>query len=294
MTILLVGHEGYIGSGLLRYLQAHHKVIGWGRKQDVCTLSASILKELKITAVVNCATVMDRVSTCFNMGSESDVVNIGGTRALVAALKGSEIRLIHLSTKDVFGEVYSCNDVEEGEFYYKPKFLVDDDQPFQPKTIYAKTKLVSEFIAESHPWTVVIRLSSCYTDFDHHRGNWIVSLTKTLLQKKPVTVTNGGKQFRDLLHVDDLGKLVNCILESDNYNVKFNAGGGSGNILSILEVIRMIEPTAEIVKTYGSDYGFAFNNRFVTELFAWRPRILFDEKLLIIRKNINSKKSAGV
>ena len=294
MRILLIGHEGYVGAGLFRYLSTHHQVIGWGRERDICTLNESIIKDLKITAVVNCAAIVDRVSNEFTIDSESDRVNVGGMRTLVSSLKGQDIKLVQISTKDVFGKVYSRTDVEEEQYCYKPKFLVDDSQPFAPETIYAKTKLMSEFIVESHPQTVVIRLSSCYTDFDHHRGNWVVSIMKTLLQEKPVTVTKTGKQFRDLLNADDLGRLIDHVLESEHYGVKINAGGGSDNIFSILQVIRMIAPDAKIIETDGGDYGFAFNNRLAAELFDWKPQISFASRLPVIRENIIAGRPTSV
>lgn len=291
MNILLLGHEGYIGTGLFRYLSTHHQVIGWGRKSDICNLNVSVIEDLKVTVVVNCAAIIDRTTSDFTVNSESDKVNVGGVRAMVLALKNQNIKLIQISTKDVFGSVYSRNDIKEEQYCYKPKFLVDDNQPFAPETIYAKTKLMSEFIVESHPQTVVIRLSSCYTDFDHHRGSWVVNIMKALLEGKPITVSNTGKQFRAPLNVDDLGRLIDCILESKHWGVKINAGGGSGNVVSILQYIRMISPKAGIIETVGRDYGFAFNNRLAGELFGWKPRISFASRVPIIRKNIIAQRS---
>jgi len=294
LKILLIGHQGYVGAGLFRYLGTHHQVVGWGREDDVCSLNASIIKDLKVAAIVNCAAVINRASANFILDSDSYRVNAGGMRALVSALKDTDIKLIQISTKDVFGSVYSRSDVDEEQYSYKPKFLVDDSQPFAPETIYGKSKLMGEFVAESHPQTVVIRLSTCYTDFDHHRGSWVVKIMKALLQGKPVTVTNTSKQFRDPLNADDLGRLIDLILESDRCGVKINAGGGADNILSILEFIRMVNPDAGIVKTAGGDYGFAFNNRLAGELFGWKPQISFASRVPVIRENIIAQRSAGV
>jgi len=160
LRILLIGHEGYVGAGLLRYLSNHHQVTGWSKESDICSLNASIIGDLQIAAVINCAAIIDRVASDFVVDSDSDRVNVGGTRTLVSALKNKDIKLIQISTKDVFGKVYSSNDVEEEQYSYKPKFLVDDSQPFAPETIYGKTKLMSEFIVESHPntqWSFVFR-----------------------------------------------------------------------------------------------------------------------------------------
>ena len=46
MRILLTGDEGYVGSGLTRYLRQAHEVVGWNSQKDVRTLNSSIIKEL--------------------------------------------------------------------------------------------------------------------------------------------------------------------------------------------------------------------------------------------------------
>ena len=295
MRILLIGHEGYIGSGLYRYLSTRYQVTCWGKKNDICTLNAPILKELKIKAIINCAAVIDRISMGFVVGSESDRVNVNGMYTLVRALKDQEVKLIHISTKDVFGMAYTSTDVDENADSYKPKFFIDDNHAFSPETTYAKTKLMSEYIAESHPFAVIIRLSCCYTDYYHHRGSWIHNLIKILLQGKPVTVTDEGKQFRAPLNVDDLGGLIDNILVSNAYGVKINADGGINNIYSVLQVIRMIAPNAKINKVGDVlDYGFAFNNRLAGTLFNWKPSILLSDRLPVMRENINLRRAISV
>ena len=81
MKILLTGFEGYVGSGLARYLWQAHDVIGWTSQKNICTLTSSILKELDINAVVNCAAITDRVTPLFRVDSPTDLVNVGGARA---------------------------------------------------------------------------------------------------------------------------------------------------------------------------------------------------------------------
>ena len=78
MRILLIGYEGYVGSGLFRYLSNKHEVIGWGRKDNILNLKTHTLKDLQISAVVNCGVIMDRVSPNFVAESPSDKVNVIG------------------------------------------------------------------------------------------------------------------------------------------------------------------------------------------------------------------------
>jgi nucleoside-diphosphate-sugar epimerase len=293
MKILLTGDEGYIGSGLSRYLKQTHEVVGWNSKKDVRTLNPFILKELNIKAVVNCATVTDRATSLFKVDSPTDLVNVGGARTLVKALKDSKIPLIHISTKDVFGKFYILGNLIEEEQAYLPKFRINDDQPFRPESIYAKSKLMAEFILEDHPETVIVRLSSCYTDFDHDKGSWIVKVAKKIQAGEPVTVSHNGKQFRDLLHSDDLGNLIEIILKSNCFGVKVNAGGGKENTHSVREVIHMYSPEARILESDDDgDYGFVFSNKRVEEIFNWHPKIRFTSQVPTILENIRNSKKA--
>ena len=293
MKILLTGDEGYVGAGLSRYLQQTHEVVGWNSQKDIRTLNPSIIRDLSIEAVVNCAAITDRVTPLFKLDSPTDLVNVEGARVLAKALKNSNIPLVHISTKDVFGKLYTLDDLIEGELAYRPKFKVDDDQPFRPESIYAKSKLMAEFILEDHPETVIIRLSTCYTDFDHAKGSWIVKVAKKIQAGEPITVSNNGKQFRDLLHCDDLGRLIENILNSNRFGVKLNAGGGPENIHSVREVIHMYSPDAEVNESADNgDYGFVFSNKRAEEVFKWHPKFRFTDRVPIILDNIKNSRRA--
>jgi dTDP-glucose 4,6-dehydratase len=239
---------------------------------------------------------MDRVSTQYRYDSPSHEVNVEGTRRLVEAVRGAKIRLIHVSTKDVFGDVYEAGDVTEQALRYEPKFRIDDTQRFKPETVYAKSKLISEFICEAHPRTTVIRLSSCYTDLDHrpekNGGNWVVTMTRSILKGQKPRLTGTGKQIRDLLHAEDLGRLLQRVFElpaAVTDGLRMNAGGGVENTLSLLEFIREVDPAMgyELVSPERGrpDYGFAFNNR-VAEGLGWRPEIRIRLRLPVIRENV--------
>lgn len=279
MNFLIVGHEGYIGSGLFSYLGRKHNIYGWGREKDILKLKLSDLTCLGIDAVVNCAVICDRVSTIYKIDSFSHRVNVDGVRNILEQIQGSKIKFIQISTKDVFGSVYTKIDVEEEATRYTPHFSVDDEFPYRPGTIYGKSKMISEILSESHPYSTVIRLSSCYTDSYHIKGNWVVRMIKSILQGEPVLVTNKGKQIRDLLHVEDLGRLIEILVTGAHWGFKINTGGGLENCFSLLEFINMVCPQAQIKYKDGGDYGFVFNNRFVNDVIGWHPEILFKDRL---------------
>lgn len=286
MNILLIGHRGYLGKGLHGFFHRRHRVIGWDVQEDLFQLSPQILAKENVELVVNLAVVADRKSPTFHEGEPTERINVGGARHLVKILKGTQIPWIQMSTREVLGPVYRESDVTRDDSGYHPKFLVAEDAPYLPPNFYGKSKIVAEFVSESHPFSNVIRLTTCYTDFDHPAGNWVVSLVKSAVQKRPVTLTQGGRQFRDPLHVDDLGRLMEKLVEKKVCLEKIHAGGGEKNLITLREFVQRVDPQVAIQEAPGGDFGFAFDNAKATRLTGWEPEVLVRDRIPIVAENI--------
>ena len=288
MNILLIGHRGYIGTGLHNYFQPRHRIVGWDLQENLFKISPETLKSEKIDLVVNLAVAADRKSPVFLDGEPTDTVNVVGARHLVKVLKGTSIPWIQMSTREVLGPVYGESDVIKEAGGYAPRFLVNEEAPYVPPNFYGKSKIMAEFISESHPFSNVIRLTTCYTDFDHPAGNWVVSLVKSAVNKRPVNLTQGGRQFRDPLHVADLGSLMEKIVESGVKREKFHAGGGEANLITLREFVQRVDPGVVIQEAPGGDFGFAFDNRKATRMTGWAPTILVRDRLATVAENIRN------
>jgi nucleoside-diphosphate-sugar epimerase len=289
MNVLLIGHEGYLGRGLYSYLSRKHHVIGWDKKEDLFNLDAGILARENVEILINLSVTADRAGRNFQTDTPCDHVNVGGARHIAKVLKGSEISWIQMSTREVLGPVYGARDVTKTKAGLRPNWLVNEDQPYAPLNFYGKSKIMSEFISEAHAYSAVIRLTTCYTDYDHPAGNWVVSLIRAAVQGKPVSLTRGGEQFRDPLHIDDLGCLMELIHEKKAFGEKYHAGGGKKNLISLKEFVRVAEPGVKIKKVPGGDYGFAFDNRKAAKRMGWKPEILIRERIPVIAENIRQK-----
>lgn len=289
MNILLIGHKGYLGTGLFKYLSKNHKIIGWDKEEDLFNLTTSILIKEKIDVVLNFSVAADRQSTIFMIDSPTDLVNVQGSHHLAHILKGTDVGWFHISTREVFKTAYGHKDITHTKQGYRPKYLVDEEFEISPPNCYGKSKLMGEFISESHPKSNVIRLSTCYTDFDHMWGNWIVKMIKSALQGKTVSLAGGGLQFRDPLHINDLGHLIELLIYKNIWGKKINAGGGDKNLISLDEFIRTAIPHVQTEESPGGDYGFAFNNNKAENLTGWKPKVLFRERIPIIVKNISQR-----
>jgi nucleoside-diphosphate-sugar epimerase len=284
--LLLIGHRGYLGAGLHSYLTPHHQVLGWDKEEDLFKLDAAALSREGIEAVINLSVMADRKSAAFQIDAPTDKVNVEGARHLARVLKGTSIGWIQMSTREVFGTIYRAQDVKKTKGGYRPKFLVDETTPYTPPNCYGKSKVMAEFISESHPYSSVIRLTTCYTDAHHPGGNWVVSIIRNAVRDGKVDLTRGGLQFRDPLHINDLGSLMEKIIEKKAWGQKFHAGGGKKNLISLRDFVRLAVPSVKINKVDGGDYGFAFDNTKATTLTGWTPKVLLVDRIPIITENV--------
>ncbi len=286
MNILLIGHEGYLGQGLMSYLDHKHNVIGWDKKEDIFKLQSKTLATNNIEAIINLSVAADLTSKNFQVDAPGDTINVEGARHLARILKGSEIFWFQFSTREVFNNIYGLDDVIFTEKGYRPKFFFDENHPYSPQNFYGKSKVIAEFISESHAFSNVIRLTSPYTDFDHTGGGWILRLIKSISKGNPLKLTSGGHQFRDPLHTDDLGLLIELLCQRRVVGEKIHAGGGEKNLVSLREFIELVDKNAYFETTPGNDYGFAFDNTKAFNLTGWKPSILIRDKIPQIVQNV--------
>ncbi|MFI5349310.1 MAG: NAD-dependent epimerase/dehydratase family protein [Elusimicrobiota bacterium] len=287
MKILLLGHEGYLGRSLFAFLGRRHEMYGWDQKENIFNLDAAYLSRTGIEVVINMAMIPDRSSGVYQVGAPCDEVNVMGARHLAKILKGTDISWFQISTREVFGNaVYGPKDVIKTKAGYRPKFLLDEGFRYAPINFYGKTKLMAEFISESHPRSNIIRLTTCYTDFNFPGGNWVVQLIRAAVEGRPIPLTRNGLQFRDPLHVDDLGRLIESLIERKIFSEIIHAGGGEKNILSLREFARIAAPKGKIERRPGGDYGVAFDIRKAFRLTGWKPKILVRERIPVIAENI--------
>ena len=294
MNILLIGHEGYLGRGLAAWFRRGHRVVGWDKQENLFNLTTELLVREKIDFVVNGAVYADLKNKNFVLDSLSDELNVKAVRHLVEILRGTDIGLFHFSTREVLiAAPYGPDDVVRTPLGYRPKWYVDENTPYAPRHCYGKSKVISELIAEAHPRANIVRLTSPYTDDYHVNGGWPLLLMKTIVKGGPVTLTNGGEQFRDPLHTDDLAHLIELLAERQAYGERIHAGGGEHNLISLREFVQLADPAIEIKEAPGGDLGFAFDNTKAHRLTGWEPQVRFRDKIPVIRENVRRALAAS-
>ncbi|MBE0677072.1 MAG: dTDP-4-dehydrorhamnose reductase [Bacteroidales bacterium] len=171
-TILVTGSNGQLGQALAARVSAYsgYEFVFSDIEQADISDPAAVLRlinEVNPSWVINCAayTAVDRAE---DEPAAAFAANAAGPANLAAALKGTDCKLIHISTDYIFDG--SAN---------KP--YSESDAPY-PQTVYGKSKLEGEVNALSHPRTIIIRTAWLYSEY----GN---NFVKTILR-----ILNEGKE----------------------------------------------------------------------------------------------------
>lgn len=161
-----------------------------------------------------------------------------------------------------------------------------------PRTLYGATKLASEFILQEYIVNYGIKgvINRCgviagpwqFGKVD--QGVFTLWMTAHYFKKplKYIGFSAKGKQVRDLLHIDDLFRLIDCEIASlDKINGKvYNVGGGDRISLSLLETTRICEKITgnriNIAKDAHNRPGdiniYITDNKKITRDLGWFPQ----------------------
>ncbi|MEM1012379.1 MAG: GDP-mannose 4,6-dehydratase [Planctomycetota bacterium] len=188
--------------------------------------------------------------------------NALGTLNLLEAcrLHSPEAAFVFASTNKVYGgmeQVHVELDGEHDRYRYRDfPHGIPETAPLDFHSPYGCSKGTADQYVRDYARmyglnTVVFRQSCIYgtRQFGVEDQGWIAWFTIARLLGRPITVYGDGKQVRDVLWVDDLVDLYQAaIANMEQARGKvYNAGGGSENVMSLLELIGYLGWTPEEV-----------------------------------------------
>lgn len=259
------------------------------------------LKNLDI--VIDCSA---EPSVMSGYGSDPRYVvntNLVGTINCLNYCLEKEAKMIFLSTSRVY-PLDLLNDINTVE--KETRFALSEDQTIVgfsdqgveetfpidgPRTLYGTTKLCSEYMIQEYSYTY--KLESIINRCGVLAGPWqmgkvdqgVVALwVAAHFYKNPLNYIGfggKGKQVRDILHIDDLCRLLDIQLDhfSDFNGTLHNVGGGVENSVSLLELTKLCQdvtgneiPISSVSETrYGDIISYITNNNRITEKCEWHP-----------------------
>ena len=253
-NVLVTGALGFIGSNFVNYILKKHThvnvialdcnypcaskknldihdriklVIGKIQERD---LVAHILREYGVDTVIHFA-AQSHVDTSFSESLTYTYDNIYGTHCLLeeCRLYGKLNRFIHISTDEVYGE--SSVDDAESERKHETSVLC-------PTNPYAATKAGAELLARayhlSYKMPVIITRGNNVYGPRQYPEKLIPKFINQIKRGEKCTVHGDGSMLRAFIHVDDVVRAVECIVENGKIGEIYNIG--SCDEYSVLDV----------------------------------------------------------
>src|SRR3954451_17061387 len=197
--------------------------------------------------------------------------NLGGTFTILEAVRKAGVRLHHVSTDEVYGDL----DLDD------PKRFTEDT-PYNPSSPYSASKAGSDHQVRAWVRSFGVRatISNCSNNYGpwQHIEKFIPRMITNLIDGVPPKVYGDGLNVRDWIHADDHSSAVLTILDKGRYGETYLIGAdGERNNLqvatAILEHFGRSEDDIEFVTDRaGHDRRYAIESGKLRSELGWAPR----------------------
>ncbi len=156
------------------------------------------------------------------------VTNVQGTMTVLDACRRHEVRMVQVSTDEVYGST--------------PDGAFSEDSPLQPTNPNSATKAGADLLCRSYHRTYgtdvrIFRGPNAYGPRQHPEKA-IPTFTIAALEGRPLPVYGDGSNRREWLHVTDFARAVLTVTREGEPGEVYNGGGG--HEVANLELARTI------------------------------------------------------
>lgn len=286
MKVLITGGAGFIGTNLTLYLlKKKIEVIGCGWIEERRPLFIKNFDNYRFIS-------MDvRNPEDYGLLPEVDVI------IHLAANVGIQKGIIHPISDFETNSKSTVYLLEWARNHGKPLFIYASSNKVYPlnewksHTPYGVSKRTSELWCKEYNFTynvptIVNRQSCIYGPYQkgHVEEGWISWFMIANLKNLPLTIFGDGTQQRDVLYVGDLCKLIyKEITTKEMWGKVYNVGGGKKNVVSLREVMKIIESLSKkkYEKVSYKDVRLGDQKTYISDLTDlepyWKPQVSMKE-----------------
>jgi len=239
-----------------------------------------ILKRYKPHGIFNLAadTHVDR-----SIDDSSNFIknNILGVYNLLEAIKNysKKIRLIHISTDEVYGDILGSK-------------RSDENFPYIPSSPYSASKASSDHLVNAYIRTHKIDavISNCSNNYGPRQfpEKLIPKMIYNILNNKPLPIYAKGKNSREWIYVDDHCEALIKLFFKGKSGEKYNIGSdiNCSNIYLVKKIlesfaVRKIKIGKKVKIIFvkdrpGHDFRYALNSNKIKKALKWKPKINLD------------------
>jgi dTDP-glucose 4,6-dehydratase len=199
------------------------------------------------------------------------MTNLVGTFTVLQAVRKHDVRLHHVSTDEVYGDL----DLDD------PKRFTEDT-PYRPSSPYSATKAGSDHLVRAWVRSFGLRatISNCSNNYGHwqHVEKFIPRQITEVLEGRRPRVYGDGRQVRDWIHADDHSAALLAILERGRIGETYLVGAdgertNSDVVRLLLRLMGRPEDDFELVADRaGHDVRYAIESGKLRLELGWQPR----------------------
>ena len=293
MRILVTGAAGFIGSAYVRQVLHEHpedEVLGL----DLLTYAGNLanLQEVRddprfrfvqgdIADAELIGQVAPDIDAIVNFAAESHVdrslldpgafarANVIGVMTLLEVARTNGLRLLQVSTDEVYGHV------PEGQ-------AAAEDYPLQPRSPYSAAKAGGELMCQaygtSYGTDIVITRGANTIGPRQYPEKLVPLFVTNALQDLPLPVYGDGRQIRNWLHAEDHAAAIDLVLRRGASGQAYNVAADNerenlGVVHAILDRIGKPRSLIRHVEDRpGHDRRYSVDTTRITNELGWSPR----------------------
>ncbi|MBV9720398.1 MAG: dTDP-glucose 4,6-dehydratase, partial [Mycobacterium sp.] len=197
--------------------------------------------------------------------------NVVGTFTILEAVRRHKVRLHHVSTDEVYGDL-ALDD--PGRF--------TESTPYNPSSPYSSTKAASDMLVRAwvRSYDVAATISNCsnnYGPYQHVEKFIPRQITNVLTGRRPKLYGHGAN-VRDWIHVDDHNDALRLILHHGQVGRTYLIGAeGERDNLSVLQtLLKLMDRDPDdfdyVVDRAGHDLRYAIDPTALCSELGWAPK----------------------
>jgi dTDP-glucose 4,6-dehydratase len=293
MRLLVTGGAGFIGANFVHSAVREHPedevtvldaMTYAARRESLAHVAGSIrLVEGDITDVALVDTLVAESDAVVHFAAETHVdnslddpeltlrTNVIGTFTVLEAVRRHGVRLHHVSTDEVYGDL---------ELDDPTRFT--ESTAYNPSSPYSATKAASDVLVRAwvRSYGVQATISNCsnnYGPYQHVEKFIPRQITNVLTGRRP-KLYGSGANVRDWIHVDDHNSAVRRILEKGQIGRTYLIGaeGERDNLTVLRTLLKMMgrdpDDFDHVSDRDGHDLRYAIDPSALYDELGWAPK----------------------